>query len=136
MIEIKEKGNIHIELVPLIPLHDMRKIKGKYNDLVNSDVVSLGDVNDYLQVILTDEDYILDAIGKLKSVYPNVLRLDYDNKRTNGNDTLKNSVTGDISKRSEMDIFLEFYFNQNHISLDEERTKLLNNVIKEIKNQE
>lgn len=136
LIEIKEKGNIHIELVPLIPLHDMRKIKGKYNDLVNSDVVSLGDVNDYLQVILTDEDYILDAIGKLKSVYPNVLRLDYDNKRTNGNDTLKNSVTGDISKRSEMDIFLEFYFNQNHISLDEERTKLLNNVIKEIKNQE
>ena len=136
LIEIKEKGNIHIELVPLIPLHDMRIIKGRYNDLVNSDVVSLGDVNDYLQVILTDEDYILDAIGKLKSVYPNVLRLDYDNKRTNGNDTLKNSVTGDISKRSEMDIFLEFYFNQNHISLDEERTKLLNNVIKEIKNQE
>ena len=135
LIEFKEKGDIYIELVPLIPLHDMRKIKGKFEDLVSNDVVSLGNVNDYMHVILTDEDYILDAIGKLREVYPNVLRLDYDNDRTNGVENSKNSVSGDITKRSEMDIFLEFYMNQNHISLDDERVKILENVIKEIKNK-
>ena len=133
LIDIKEKGNISIELVPLVPLHDMRKIKGKFNDLTCNDVVALENENDYIQVILTDEDYVLDAIGKLREVYPNVLKIDYDNERTNGFENSKNSVSGDISKRSEMDIFHEFYINQNHIALDEERTKILDGVIKNIK---
>ena len=136
LIEFKEKGNIHLELIPLTPLHDMRRIRGKFNDLIRKDVISLGDVNDYMYVILTDEDYILDAIGKLRDVYPNVLKIDYDNARVNGIESFDDSVIGDISKKSEMDIFLEFYMNQNHIPLDDERIKILDGVIKEIKDSE
>ena len=111
----------------------MRIIRGKFNDLISSDIVSLGDKNDYIQVVLTDEDYVIDAIARLREVYPNVLRLDYDNERTNSDKDFKNSVSGDVSKRSEMDIFEEFYMNQNHISLDDERIKILKDVIKDIK---
>lgn len=135
LIEIKEKNNIHVDLIPLTPLHDMRKIKGKLNDLISQDIASFGDVNDYLHVVLTDEDYVIDAIGKLRKVYPNVLKIDYDNERTKDNINLKNSVSGDVTKRSELDIFKEFYMNQNHIELDNDRIKILENIIKDIKNQ-
>ena len=135
LIEIKEKNNIHVDLIPLTPLHDMRKIKGKLNDLISQDIASFGDVNDYLHVVLTDEDYVIDAIGKLRKVYPNVLKIDYDNERTKDNINLKNSVSGDVTKRSELDIFKEFYMNQNHIELDDDRIKILENIIKDIKNQ-
>ena len=135
LIEIKEKNNIHVDLIPLTPLHDMRKIKGKLNDLISQDIASFGDVNDYLHVVLTDEDYVIDAIGKLRKVYPNVLKIDYDNERTKDNINLKNSVSGDVTKRSELDIFKEFYMNQNHIELDDDRIKILENIIKDIKNE-
>ena len=135
LIEIKEKNNIHVDLIPLTPLHDMRKIKGKLNDLISQDITSFGDVNDYLHVVLTDEDYVIDAIGKLRKVYPNVLKIDYDNERTKDNINLKNSVSGDVTKRSELDIFKEFYMNQNHIELDDDRIKILENIIKDIKNE-
>ena len=135
LIEIKEKNNIHVDLIPLTPLHDMRKIKGKLNDLISQDITSFGDVNDYLHVVLTDEDYVIDAIGKLRKVYPNVLKIDYDNERTKDNINLKNSVSGDVTKRSELDIFKEFYMNQNHIELDDDRIKILENIIKDINNE-
>ena len=38
--------------------------------------------DDYLQVILTDEEDVPEAIGKLRVIYPNIMKLTYDNTRT------------------------------------------------------
>ena len=129
IIDLKEKGNIEIELVDLIPLRDMRVIKGKLDNLLDKEVVSLGNRDDYISATITDEDYIMDAIGKLRSVYKNILRLEYDNKRTV---IVANNLESDnVNKKSEIDLFSEFYLKQNNVELDDIRLNIVNNVIKE-----
>ena len=60
----------------------MRELRGSYEELTSRDFYMGTAVDDYLHITLTDEEDILDAIGKLRSIYPNVMKLDYDNKRT------------------------------------------------------
>lgn len=130
IIELKEKGNIDIELVELVPIRDMRVIKGKLDNLLDKEVVSLGNKDDYISAVITDEDYIMDAIGKLRSVYKNILRLEYQNKRTEIVDNIDYNVDN-VNKKSEIDLFSEFYLKQNNIELDSIRLDIVNNVIKE-----
>ena len=130
IIELKEKGNINIELVELVPIRDMRVIKGKLDNLLDKEVVSLGNKDDYISAVITDEDYIMDAIGKLRSVYKNILRLEYQNKRTEIVDNIDYNVDN-VNKKSEIDLFSEFYLKQNNIELDNIRLDIVNNVIKE-----
>ena len=130
IIELKEKGNIEIELVDLVPIRDMRVIKGKIDNLLAKEIVEMGNSNDYISAIVTDEDYVMDAIGKLRKVYKNILRLEYSNKRTSlGEESI--IECDNVDKKSEIDIFLEFYKKQNNVELDEERLNIVNGVIKE-----
>lgn len=82
LVELGPKGSVAIDLLPLVPLHDMRSIRGPLKQLTAPEVVQAGDPQDYLQVILTDEHPPLDALDRLRSVYPNVMGLEYDNART------------------------------------------------------
>lgn len=131
IIEFKNKGNINVELVNLVPIRDMRVIKGKLDNLLDKDVISSGNCDDYIGAIITDEDYIMDAMGKLRSVYKNILRLEYQNKRTllsNGNSSLSEN---EINKKSELELFSEFYKKQNNIDLDDNRLNILKKVIRD-----
>ena len=130
IIELKEKGNIDIELVELVPIRDMRIIKGKLDNLLDKNIVSLGNIDDYISAVITDEDYIMDAIGKIRKVYKNILRLEYQNKRTEIVDNIDFNVDN-VNKKSEIDLFSEFYLKQNNIELDKIRLDIVNNVIKE-----
>ena len=130
IIEFKEKGNIDIELVELKPIRDMRIIKGKLENLLDSEIVKLGNTSDYISAIVTDDDFIMDAIGKLRCVYKNILRLEYQNKRTVSLED-NSFVCDNVNKKSEIDLFSEFYLKQNNVVLDMERLDLVNSVIKE-----
>lgn len=134
IITLNEKGNVNIELVELVPIRDMRVIKGNLDNLLDKDVVSLGNKDDYISAVITDEDYIMDAIGKLRSVYKNILRLEYQNKRTEIVDNVDFNVDN-VNKKSEIDLFNEFYFKQNNIELDEERLEIVNKVIRECRDE-
>ena len=72
----------------------------------------------------------MDAIGKLRSVYKNILRLEYQNKRTDIVDNIDFNALN-VNKKSEIDLFSEFYLKQNNIELDNIRLDIVNNVIKE-----
>jgi exonuclease SbcD len=82
LVEIKEKGHITSTALSLLPLRDMREIKGPLEQLLNDEVYSQGNKEDYLRVILTDEEEIIDPLGKLRSIYPNIMALDFENSRT------------------------------------------------------
>lgn len=129
IIDIGKKGNIDIEYIDLVPLRDMRVIKGKLDNLLSDDVVRLGNVDDYICAIITDDDYVMDVIGKLRSVYKNVLKVEYQNKRSLSNNNVMNVI--DVDKKSEIELFNEFYLKQNNIEMDEERLDIVNNVIRE-----
>ena len=60
----------------------MRIIRGAFDEVISKEVSSEGDVNDYIHIVLTDEEDIPEAMGKLRTVYPNIMSLEYDNSRT------------------------------------------------------
>lgn len=133
IIEFKEKGNVHIELVSLVPLRDMRVIKGSMENLMDEKSVAKGNQDDYVSAIITDESYVVDAVGKLRLVYKNLLRLEYQNARTMIQGDSKPSYLENIHIKSEFDLFCEFYRNQNNVELDAERTKIFKDIIQSIK---
>jgi len=135
IIEFNDKGNINIELVDLVPLRDMKIIKGTMEELLSSDFIKNINIEDYISVVLTDEDYIMDAIGKLRSVYKNILRLEYDNKRTSGY-TLNDSKDNiDVKLLSEIELFSKVYELQNNIELSDEKRDIVEHTIEEIKDK-
>lgn len=80
IITIEENKAVNVELVPIKPLRDMRHIRGKMSDLLHNNDIS--GRNDFIYVTLTDEDIINDAMGIFQQVYPNTVKIDYDNSRT------------------------------------------------------
>lgn len=130
VIGFNEKGNIDLELVALKPVRDMKIIKGPIDKLLDKDVYSLGSCDDYICAVITDDDYIIDAMGKLRRVYRNILKLEYDNKRSfikNGN-----SVSNEFREMSPLELFSRFYYSQNNVELDDERMSILDSLIKDV----
>ena len=132
VIEINSKDDIKIDLVELEPIRDMRIIKGPILKLLSKDVYSLGNRDDYINAIITDDDYVVNAIGKLRKVYKNVLKLEYSNNRNLLDSNVINKVSNDMKDKSPLDLFKDFYLEQNNIELDVKREKILSDVIKEL----
>ncbi|MDR1216978.1 MAG: exonuclease SbcCD subunit D [Oscillospiraceae bacterium] len=82
LVELGEKGVLSVTALALSPIHDMREIKGTLGAVLSEKALQYTDREDYLRVVLTDETEIIDPMGKLRSVYPNVMALDFENSRT------------------------------------------------------
>lgn len=107
-----------VELVPLRPLHDLRRIRGPLESLVAPDVVAAADPEDYLHVVLTDENPALDAMARLRDVYPNVMSVEYDNARTRAAGVASDAP--DLgAEASPLDLFSDFYREQNGAELSQ-----------------
>lgn len=132
IIEFNSKDDIKIDLVELEPIRDMRIIKGPILKLLSKDVYNLGNRDDYINAIITDDDYVVNAIGKLRKVYKNVLKLEYSNNRNLLDSDVINNVSSDMKDKSPLDLFKDFYLEQNNIELDFKREKILSDVIKEL----
>ncbi|MEG1874611.1 MAG: exonuclease SbcCD subunit D, partial [Angelakisella sp.] len=123
LVELREKGDLRVELLPLVPLRDMRELRGSLAVLTSPAVYSAASTDDYIRATLTDEDEIVDAIGKLRAVYPNLLRLDYDNARTRALSHQDRMELG--AQKSALELFRDFYAQQNGAPLTEEKEKIL-----------
>ncbi len=134
IVEIKDKKDnevdIGIELKELKPLHDMRKIKGEYDEITLKENYINTDTRDYMHIILTDEDDIPDAIGKLRAIYPNIMKLEYDNARTRSNNKL--DIVNRIEEKTPLDLFKELYELQNNQEVSDEQEKYLRDIFESI----
>ena len=130
LLELGAKGNISIRCIPLVPLHDMREIRGRYEDVASKKFYEGTDTGDYLHITLTDEDDIPDAIAKLRAIYPNIMRLDYDNARTRENREI--SIDTNIEKRTPTELFSQFYEVRNNKPMTDEQTRYIENIIKKL----
>ncbi len=131
VVEMREKGNIGISFVPLEPLRDMREIRGTYNDIMQRSFYSgTSYETDYMHITLTDEEDVPDAVGKLRTVYKNLMRLDYDNKRTRGNSVLESDF--DARLKSPLELFEEFYTLQNNSGMNENQCDYMEKLIEDI----
>lgn len=134
IIDLEQKGKTTIRMVPLIPMRDMRKIRGKYEEIINQALADNRSLEDYIQITLTDEEDVLNGLENLRKIYPNIMRFEYDNKRTREQNELTNAVV--IEQRSELELFEEFYFLQNNQEISKEQRELLQAIIEEEKEVE
>ena len=123
-VELKEKGTVQITLLPLTPIHDMRKIKGPLAALLSKEVVEAAPPDDYIHATLTDEEELYDAVGQLRDKYPNLMRLEFDNSRTKALQTL-DGMSAQWKDASPFQLFAEFYEQQNGVGMSEEEAALL-----------
>ena len=118
--ELGEKGDISIRTAPLIPLRDMKELRGRYEDLTRrSFYENTTWREDYTHITLTDEEDIPDAVGKLRVIYRNLMKLDYDNRRTRSGGEILGS--GQVEKKSPLELFSELYEKQNNQPMTEEQ---------------
>ena len=131
VIELYEKGNLHIHTVPLKPLHDLVELKGTYDTVTARSFYEGTSWQEYYtHITLTDEEDIPDAIGKLRSIYHHLMKLDYDNKRTRSS----SEITADLAveEKTPIQLFSDFYELQNNQPLNEEQATFLNGLIETI----
>lgn len=127
IIDFKQKNDITFEYIPLQPKRDIRRIKGTFEQIIENSKNDSYNKQDFIDIILTNENEVEDAIYKLRTVYPNVLQITYDNSKTNNVNTIEN-----IQKISSLDpnkIFSEFYENRNGLPMDEEQSKYIKDLI-------
>ena len=131
VVELKEKGNTQITFISLHPMRDMRKIRGSYMEVTARSFYENDSCDDYLHVTLTDKEDILDGLQKLRVIYPNIMQLEYDNRRTRENMELTGAKA--VEKKSEMELFMEFYELQNNQSMSQVQEEFVRNIIQEVK---
>jgi len=110
--ELREKGQLHLRTVPLTPRRDMRQIRGTFSDLTDKSFYEGTAQEDYLHIILTDEEDVPEAMGRLRVIYPNLLKLTYDNTRTRTNRIIDGA--SEVRRKSPLELFEELYEQQNN----------------------
>ena len=117
-----------LEFIPIEPLHDLRMVRGPLSAITSPEVIAEGDPADYLGITLTDEEPPLDALTRLRAVYPRVLSLDFDNARTRG--IRSQDALAPIDESFDpLELFARFYRDQNGIELTEEQRDLVRSTL-------
>lgn len=126
VIDIENKGQVGISEIPLDkPLHDWKVYKGTFDEIISNNKN-----DDYVKVILTDENEIFDAVNKLREYFPNIMQLNFDNKRVkNEYDT---AMLKNVTSMTVPELFEEFYIKQQGMELNERQKKIVEDVFKEV----
>lgn len=112
VVELEEKGNLTVRTLPLTPLRDLRELRGTYEMLTARETYEGTSTSDYLHIILTDEEDVPEAVGRLRVIYPNLMKLSYDNTRTRANYTAES--VEDLKQKSPLELFGELFELQNN----------------------
>ena len=131
VVELAEKGSVAIRTVPLVPKRDMSELRGAYNELMlRENYEGKPFRNDYLRITLTDEEDIPNAVNNLRTVYPYIMRLDYDNRRTR----TESHVDGaeQVERKRPLTLFEEFYESQNGQPMSEEQRSFAKQLMERI----
>lgn len=131
LLEFLEKGNWNYRLIPLIPLRDLRKIKGPIAELLRLGSENPLSSSDYIHATLTDEDEIYDAIGQMRSVYPHLMSLDFDNSRVRMREDFEDIYWSHPAHQDPIDLFDDFYNLQNNRSLDEQEKQMIRKIFEQ-----
>ena len=127
VVEIGEKKadgvvDVCIGTRELRPLHDLREIRGSYEELTLRANYEGTATDDYIHVTLTDEIEVPDVARHLQVIYPNLMKLDYDNARTRGQGSERLELE-QLEERSPLDLFSELFEKQNHKDMTEEQAR-------------
>lgn len=131
IVKLGLKGDVKIQLIPLIPRLDMREIKGPIAELLSIGQAEPESSKDYIHVTLTNEEEIYDAIGQLRDVYPNLMALDFENSRSKQAVTSQTAAAGDVAQKSPIQLFSEFFLVQNNNVLSAEQLQIIEKIFEQ-----
>lgn len=131
LVELGEKGKVTIQTLPLHPLRDLRQVRGTYEAVTARSFYGESNQEDYLHVVLTDEEEVPEAVGRLRVIYPNLMRLSYDNLRTQSQQTIL-PFSQPEEQTSPMVPFASLYERQNNQPMSEEQEALLRGLVEDI----
>ena len=118
VVTLGEKGDVQVRAVALTPLRELREIRGSYDELTARSFYEHTTYrSDYLHLILTDEQDVFDAMSRLRTIYPYLMTLDYDNARTRAAGGM--SVPAETERRTPLELFEALYTRQNHQPMSE-----------------
>lgn len=126
ILDIDGNKKIDLEFLPVKSLRDVRVIKGEFSELLN--IKS----DDYISAELTDENLVLNAMAQLKVNMPNLLNIEYINRKYETSD-----IKADIkSFKDPAKLFEEFYESAANKSMSNEEKELVKQVMREVENIE
>ena len=134
-VTLGEKGSVEITTRPLVPLRDMKELRGTYQELMARSFYEGTDLpQSYLRIVLIDEEDVPEALGRMRQVYPYIMALDYDNTRTRAH---RNPLEDRVEVRtSPLSLFAQLYQTQNNQSMSETQEQWLRTLIEEIWEEE
>lgn len=131
MVNLEEKGIYRISLITIRPLHEMETIEGTFKEITQTDFVKEHSDN-YVKIVLKDEEDIPDAVSILRSMYPRLMQMDYDNARTRTDDTVLPEAQ---VQKDPSELFEEFYESRNNVPMSEEQREYIRNLMEEIQKE-
>lgn len=135
IIEMDSSGEFELRYRTLTPKHDMRELEGYLEELLDPAFYEKEKVDDYLKITLLDEGALLDPIGKLRQVYPNVLHLE---RKIHLSDMKKkqNVQLFMEEKKSELELFEQFYTDMTTLEFTEDKRKIMSDVMEKVLKKE
>lgn len=130
VVDIGCKGDVQISELPLTPMREMREMRGTYDEIMNRNHYRGTNTDDYVRIVLTDEHDEPDAMAKLRNVYPNLMRMEYDNKRTQAAGSFDTAAT--TEKKTPVEFFGELFEAQNGQSMSDEQSAYVAEVFAKI----
>lgn len=130
IVEINNDKSTSIRQEELIPFRDMRTIRGPIEELIKAAHEEGCDNNDYIQAILTDKGELMDPIGKLRAVYPNIMLL----RKEEGNSVLDSltAASEGYKSKSEIELFKEYYERLGDGEFSKEKEEIVKDIINEV----
>ena len=133
--ELRENGDLSVRTIPLKPCRDMVELRGTYEELMRKSFYEgTGWQEDYVHITLTDEEDVMDAVQKLRRVYRNMMKLDYDNTRTRHSGIL--TEIEEAENRQPIELFADFYEQQNGQPLTEIQRSFVGELIEKVLEEE
>lgn len=128
-IEMCGKNPVHVKKLPLLPMREMRRVKGSLQEVLSKASLEGAERNDYIQVVLTDTEELIDPIGTLRSVYPNIMQIVREEKVTENGKQTGGMIVG---KKDPLSLFEEFYELVREEKLTEEERTIMKDVLKRV----
>lgn len=131
VVTLGEKGDVQVRTVALTPLRELREIRGSYDELTARSFYEHTTYrSDYLHLILTDEQDVFDAMSRLRTIYPYLMTLDYDNARTRAAGGM--SVPAETERRTPLELFEALYTRQNHRPMSDVQREYITQLMEQI----
>lgn len=130
VVELLEKGQVSVKKRPLVPLHRLRKIRGSLEELMEQGGAEGAQAEDYIQAVLTNEEELIDPIGTLRSVYPNICQIVLSKREQEIR--LSAMQRHAIRRKSTAELFADFYSLVRGSEMDEARKQVTEETVKRV----